>query len=1730
MSRTPHREAAGLSSRTRTRALVLVAGAALSTAAVVQPAAAQISTWANNVNGTTLNWSAAGSWASGVPSSGTDTALVFNCDFGSTAQTAKDDIAGVFTLNSLTVNSDSAAGGSGAFTFSASTSAGGLSFTNSSLGAGPSINLMGNQAAQFSSTAPTVPIQLLAPLTFTGSGFGNLTMGTVISGNSGVNFNVTGLGALIIGGSSTSNTFTGAVAFNSGDVVVACPQPFGNTSNQITVNGGRIRYSSSGTIAQNIALNAPLNLTSASNFGTNLTITGAIADGSSSNGVSFRPLSASGVVLQGSNTFTGAYFAQSQGFVQNNTGLTTLSGANGAMLNVSSVTMTDNQELLLDNGTAVNSNRLNDSAPIALNRGTLEIRSNLNTGTVENVGAITFTGGSTLMANSWGFAATANSTLNAASLTRSSRGTLIVQGSNLGTASIGANNPSQTGNVVVGAGPALVGGGGASGSTNVSIVPFAFAYNGVMAGSTNQPIGGQLTTYDPTLGFRALTAAEYAPTYQAQGSTSSNNLRSATAVIGGSTQANAVVVDTSYGSSSSTPMGSGLYLKPGSVLTPTSGVLLCSFQGVNSAAPSASTIPSIVAGGTLNFGAAEGIVHTQNNLAILTTISGSQGLTKGGNANLILASGNTFTGPVTINSGIVAIDADSGLGDSSNSVNLAGGAFSGLTFAPSVLLGTSVPTGTPQSFTISRSINLVGAGGGLAAFNTNNTLIASGVISGSGSLYAGSGSVGIGVLKLSGINTYTGPTVVFTGLAVNNDQNLGLGSDIIMDAGFLRNDGTLTTSRNVTVAGSSMLLTNADATYSGVIKNQGNQATLTLTKGGTGNLTLTAGSPFNGNVQIGQPAPASSGSLAGGQSSYVTGGTLTLSGAGALPSVPLISVAGSSTLTLDNTGTNVSNRISANLNIGGGTLNFLGNASAASTETIGTLTFTNLNNTAGSNGTAVVNVSPGSGQSAVLRVSDLSRGANNTLLVRGTNLGGAPGADTANLMVNTATTGALSSTTNFTNGCIGGVVVDTSLTGNGSDLANYGANGVVAATYGANDTFGATVNSNLTVNNVLAAATAANAIRISEGGGIDVNGKILTMGIPATILAIGPTPKTIAATGGGSIAFPASSTATIWNNSDLTVNAPMTGLTGLNKSGTGTLTLNATSAGTTTVVSDGTLRLGAGNLLPAAVSVVLGSQDGSVSTLDLNSNALSIGTLSGIGNVINNNGGLTTSGSSNAFAGAISGTGGLTLNGGAAVLIGGNSTYTGDTVVKNGASLTIGADQGVGSGPLGSGGNLVVGDTASNTSGTVAVQANVSVINKNLVFPSTTAATVPAISTTLGNSVVFNGTVTMGRDVKLSSLNTSQTFPFTGRTETFTGTIQDQDATHLGTFNWAGGSVNLLGNNTFSGGVIAAPGASNPETCFLGIGNNNALGTGRIRAGAAGGNLVALSGARTINNDLYWTVAGSLSAPTRFGFAGTNDLTLNGQIDLGGGAFAGATPASVVGFRDFNVINAGVTTLANTISGQSGSTLTKDGGGKLVMSGTNTFAGPVTVNAGTLLVNGGNGGAGGYTVNSGAILGGTGTIAGPVSVAAGGIIEPGASAGTLTAGALSLVAGSTMTYELDAPNTVGGGVNDLVALTNANGGTGNLTLPASGVVVNIVGLPGFNLQPGGTTYTLMTYTGTLTGSAASFQLGFAPSFVTGATFDTTSQPGAVLITVVPTPGSFGVLGMAGLLAARRRRR
>ncbi len=106
--------------------------------------------------------------------------------------------------------------------------------------------------------------------------------------------------------------------------------------------------------------------------------------------------------------------------------------------------------------------------------------------------------------------------------------------------------------------------------------------------------------------------------------------------------------------------------------------------------------------------------------------------------------------------------------------------------------------------------------------------------------------------------------------------------------------------------------------------------------------------------------------------------------------------------------------------------------------------------------------------------------------------------------------------------------------------------------------------------------------------------------------------------------------------------------------------------------------------------------------------------------------------------------------------------------------------------------------------------------------------------------------------------------------------------------------------------------------------------------------------------------------------------------------------------------------------------VTKQGAGKLVLTGTHTYTGATTVSAGTLLMNGGIG-ASTVTVTGGT-LGGTGVIKGPVTIQSAGRLAPGASIGTLTISNSLNLSGVTV-MELDAATRTNDVVRGLTTVT-----------------------------------------------------------------------------------------------------
>ncbi|WP_377297916.1 autotransporter domain-containing protein [Rhizobium sp. SGZ-381] len=155
-------------------------------------------------------------------------------------------------------------------------------------------------------------------------------------------------------------------------------------------------------------------------------------------------------------------------------------------------------------------------------------------------------------------------------------------------------------------------------------------------------------------------------------------------------------------------------------------------------------------------------------------------------------------------------------------------------------------------------------------------------------------------------------------------------------------------------------------------------------------------------------------------------------------------------------------------------------------------------------------------------------------------------------------------------------------------------------------------------------------------------------------------------------------------------------------------------------------------------------------------------------------------------------------------------------------------------------------------------------------------------------------------------------------------------------------------------------------------------------------------------------------------------------------------------------------TMARTISGTGA--LTKEGLGRLNLTGTNTYTGETRVAAGTLSVNGSIASSSLTTVLDGGTLGGTGTV-GNLRIASGGTLAPGNSIGTLNVnGNVTFEQGSTYRVEVDQA----GNTDRLVA-------TGAITLNNSAlffVPTNTNYLPQ-------TDYTIFSAAGGITGTFGS---------------------------------------------------
>ena len=494
---------------------------------------------------------------------------------------------------------------------------------------------------------------------------------------------------------------------------------------------------------------------------------------------------AGNLLLLGNSTYTGATTV--------NAGQVTVSGAVGSISASPTIAVGDNSgagdTLIIgaagDAWAGGASGRLNDTAAITLAGGARFTYAGPASGfTTETVGAITASFGSNTLTLVPG---TGSEVILAAdSLVRTNTGVLLVRGNNLGTGGVGNTRLSLT---TAPSGASFVGGGGAAGATNISIVPW------LVGDLSATGAGSSFVTYDTVQGsLRALANAEYVATIS--GAAAQDNVSlSAADTVGSATTINALRI-ASGGSSTLN-----------AATTVTSGAVLFTDN------------ETLGGSGSLAFGTVQGILTAAANTTAISgtinaTITGSAGIvvnSLGDVANTITLGGsNTFTGGVIIGSGILRIGSSGALNSTTpNVVNLSATnsvlELNGINVTLSNLVGvagsiirnsTSAATTATLTVASSASTTFTGSianGNAGAILNLIKTGTGSFTLSGTSvvaSSYTGSMDIQAGALILGGT-----PGGQLTGTTLVSIQGAGIlrlsNSDSNNNSGARLNDGAL---------------------------------------------------------------------------------------------------------------------------------------------------------------------------------------------------------------------------------------------------------------------------------------------------------------------------------------------------------------------------------------------------------------------------------------------------------------------------------------------------------------------------------------------------------------------------------------------------------------------------------------------------------------------------------------------------------------------------------------------------------------------------------------------------------------------------------------------------------------------------------------------------------------------------------------------------------------------------
>ena len=1053
---------------------------------------------------------------------------------------------------------------------------------------------------------------------------------------------------------------------------------------------------------------------------------------------------------------------------------------------------------------------------------------------------------------------------------------------------------------------------------------------------------------------------------------------------------------------------------------------------------------------------------TSNSTTFAGTIDGSGGLTKIGDGTLVLGGTNTYGGGTTINGGVLSISSDASLGAAAGTLAFGGGVLR-----------------TTADITMSRATTLNLRG--LFDVATGTTLTQNGVIGGADGITKSGG----GTLVLGAANTYGGQTTIEGGtLALSGAGSIGASSVVsltisgatfdISAASGDRTIGDLSGVTGTTVKLGSHTLTvgagNA-VSFEGIITDRelGSSLGGSLVKAGGNRLTLTKVQDYTGatTINAGTLALTEFGNL--GNSSGVTvasGATFDLSGGGAYN--PVSNLAGAGTVQLGGKGLTVTSAsgefsgvingtAAATLELRNGTLTLSGASTYGGVTTIHQGATLALKDAGSIANTLYVDFLPNTSGRAALDISQTTNGAS----VGG--LRDSAGDGAVVLGDRTLTITRVNSSATF-NGVI---------SGNGgltlADTASQLLRGV--NTYGGVTTIGAGAVLGLLGNGSIASSSGV--VLNGTGAAFDISGangsrviKDLS-GIAATLVSLG------------------SNNLTVGTANDTSFAGVIEGGGGLIKIGSGILTLSGTNTyGGGTSINGGTISISRDANLSLAAGALTFDGGTLRTTADITTSRVT--TLNGGGGTFD-----VVTGTTLTQNGTIDGSGGLTKIGDGTLVLNQTNTYGGGTTIDGGTiSISRDANLGAAVGILAFGG------------GTLRTTADITMSRA-----TTLNAGGGTFDITMGTTLTQNGTIGGAGSL----------------TKAGSGTLTLAAAnTYAGATTVNAGTLALSGNGSIaasSGVNLAANGA---KFDMSGANGNRTI---QDLTGVAGTSIVLGGNSLTVGTANSTSFAGNISGGGGLTKTGSGTLILSGANNYTGGTVvsAGTLQGSTASLQG-DITNNAAVVFDQAISGiyagvMSGTgSLTKTGGGTLILSGISTYGGGTTVNGGALSISqdANLGAAGGPLTLAGGTLQMTANIATSraTTLGTGGGTFDVATGTTFTqnsviggSGGLTKAGGGTLV--LTQNNTYGGGttISDGI-LQLGNGGTTGMI---AGNVVND-GVLAFNRSDN------ITFAGDIGGSGSVAYMGPGTVTLTG---NSTYTGGTAIIGGTVLAGSDSAFGAAG---------